>query len=82
MQGNDKTVSGKVSVRFVVPIDQRPFYKTPVLPLIALHPAASLLQATSRILCNMLHKVCEALCKGTDTDRLDIQGGGINPAPL
>ena len=57
------------------------FYKTPVLPLIALHPAASLLQATSRILCNMLHKVCEApFCKRTDTDRLGITGGGINPA--
>ena len=39
-------------------------------------------QEASRILCNTLHKEREApfSCKRTDTDRLGITGGGMNPA--
>ena len=42
------------------------------------HPAASLLQAASRILCNTLHKPCEApYSKRTDTDRLEVTEGDM-----
>jgi len=51
------------------------FYKNPFLPLIALHPAVSLPQAASRILCNTLHKVREApFAKGRTRTDLTLRG--------
>ena len=54
------------------------FYNIRFPLLYPYHPAASLLQAASRILCNTLHKPCEAPCsKRTDTDRLEVTEGDM-----
>ena len=54
------------------------FYNIRFPLLYPYHPAASLLQAASRILCNTLHKPCEApYSKRTDTDRLEVTEGDM-----